>query len=128
MRPIQTGRRHGWDRSASTRRSIMCSGVAAPAGSTCGACRTVLARITTRCWHGSASDDARVAAQGRADVVNIPLHPRLRAFVFAFVCVAAAAIVRAVLDPWLGRSVPYLMYYPAVMIAASYGGFWPGVL
>src|SRR5262249_33550714 len=30
-------------------------------------------------------------------------------------------------DPWIGRSVPYLLFYPAVMIASWLGGFWPGV-
>ena len=54
-------------------------------------------------------------------------HTRSRAFLFAAACVAAAALVRAAADPWLGRSVPYLMFYPAVMIAAWWGGFWPGV-
>jgi len=53
---------------------------------------------------------------------------RSRPFLFAAACVAAAALIRAAADPWLGRSVPYLMYYPAVMIAAWWGGFWPGVL
>jgi len=55
------------------------------------------------------------------------IHVRSRSFLFAAGCVAFAALIRAAVDPWLGRSVPYLMYYPAVMIAAWWGGFWPGV-
>jgi PAS domain S-box-containing protein len=39
-----------------------------------------------------------------------------------------AGLIRAALDPWLGRAVPYLLYYPAVTIAAWNGGFGPGVL
>jgi len=61
-------------------------------------------------------------------VVTSLIHERSRAFLFAGACVGAAALIRLAADPWLGRSVPYLMYYPAVMIASWYGGFWPGVL
>ena len=60
-------------------------------------------------------------------IVTSPAYARSRAFLFAAACVAVAGLIRAAADPWLGRSVPYLMYYPAVMIAAWWGGFWPGV-
>ena len=53
---------------------------------------------------------------------------RLHAFTFAVSIVLAAAVLRLAADPWLGRTVPYLLYYPAVMLAAWYGGFWPGIL
>jgi uncharacterized protein DUF4118 len=53
---------------------------------------------------------------------------RVHPDVVATTCVVASAEIRALLDPWLGRSVPYLMYYPAVTIAAGYGGLGPGLL
>jgi len=52
---------------------------------------------------------------------------RIRPYAIAVVAVAIAGLIRAALDPWLGQSVPYLMYYPAVTIAAWEGGFGPGV-
>jgi len=42
--------------------------------------------------------------------------------------VLVATLLRLAADPWLGRTVPYLLYYPAVMVAAWYGGFWSGIL
>jgi PAS domain S-box-containing protein len=61
--------------------------------------------------------------------VTIPRSAsRLHAFAFAVSIVLVAALLRLAADPWLGRSVPYLLYYPAVMFAAWYGGFWPGIL
>jgi len=53
---------------------------------------------------------------------------QLRAFAFAVAIVLLAALLRATADPWLGHSVPYLFYYPTIMVAAWYGGFWPGIL
>jgi PAS domain S-box-containing protein len=49
-------------------------------------------------------------------------------YVIAIVTVVTAGLIRGALDPWLGRGVPYLMYYPAVTIVAWNGGFGPGVL
>jgi PAS domain S-box-containing protein len=37
-------------------------------------------------------------------------------------------MLRAAADPWLGHSVPYLFFYPGIMVAAIYGGVWPGIL
>jgi len=56
------------------------------------------------------------------------IRARIHRIVFAVTCVVAGALARLALDPWLGHSVPYLMYYPAVVCAAWYGGFGPGVL
>jgi PAS domain S-box-containing protein len=52
---------------------------------------------------------------------------RVHPFVFAASIVVVAALLRVAADPWLGRSVPYLLFYPAIIVAASYGGFRPGV-
>jgi two-component system sensor kinase FixL len=47
--------------------------------------------------------------------------------------VAAAALIaslglRLMLQPWLGLSVPYLQFFPAITLASWYGGFGPGAL
>jgi len=41
--------------------------------------------------------------------------------------VVVAALVRTLTDPLLGRTVPYLFFYPAIIVAATFGGFRPGV-
>ena len=56
-----------------------------------------------------------------------PVSP-LRAYTLAFLAFAVALVLRIGLDPWLGRSTPYLLFFPAIMVAARYGGFWPGVV
>jgi PAS domain S-box-containing protein len=42
--------------------------------------------------------------------------------------VAASLLLRLLLHPWLGLKVPFLQFFPAIMIASWYGGFGPGVL
>ena len=41
---------------------------------------------------------------------------------------AAAVVVRIVLEPILGESMPFLLYFPAIVVAASIGGHWTGLL
>ena len=41
---------------------------------------------------------------------------------------AAALLVRWPLWPLLGNSVPYITFFPAVMLAAYLGGLGPGLL
>jgi len=48
------------------------------------------------------------------------------ALALAFVIVAVA--IRAIVAPWLGPNVPYLFFYPAVVLAGWCGGFGPGVV
>ncbi len=60
--------------------------------------------------------------------VTTQIRVQVRRIAFAIACVIAAAVVRIMLDPWLGRSVPYLTFYPAVALSAWYGGFAPGAL
>jgi PAS domain S-box-containing protein len=55
------------------------------------------------------------------------LVSRLNAYAFAAVIVLVAAVLRRAADPWLGHTVPYLLFFPAVMLVAAHGGFWPGV-
>lgn len=47
---------------------------------------------------------------------------------FALAAAIAAVAIRRAFDPVWGHSLPYLLSFPAVMFAAWYGGFGPGVL
>lgn len=53
--------------------------------------------------------------------------PLLR-FGFACLAVAAAVLLRLLLWPVLGSEIPFLFLWPAVLVAAWYGGLWPGLL
>jgi K+-sensing histidine kinase KdpD len=53
---------------------------------------------------------------------------RLPSYFVAVGLVTVATALRLAGDPWLGVSVPYLFFYPAIMIAAILGGVGPGVL
>ncbi|MCJ7738147.1 MAG: ATP-binding protein [Anaerolineae bacterium] len=52
----------------------------------------------------------------------------LRRYGTALFIIAIASAVRAIFLGGLGRGIAYLTYYPAVMVAALYGGFPAGVL
>ena len=56
---------------------------------------------------------------------NASLWQRL---LVALLIVGAASAFRAVFFGTLGRGIPYLVFYPAVMLAALYGGFAGGLL
>jgi PAS domain S-box-containing protein len=60
------------------------------------------------------------------------MHERPQARLVAYgVAVLAPAVclsARWPLWPVLGESVPHMTFFPAVMIAAYFGGFWPGLL
>ena len=51
-----------------------------------------------------------------------------RAYVVAVVLIAACLLVRWTLRTWFGGNVPYLQFFPAIMVAAWYGGLGPGIL
>jgi len=53
----------------------------------------------------------------------------LARYVFAIATVIVSSLLRAALDPLLGgEGVPFILYYPAIVIAAWFGGLWPGIL
>ncbi|MXQ11501.1 HWE histidine kinase domain-containing protein [Microvirga makkahensis] len=43
-------------------------------------------------------------------------------------CVVVAGLVRVVLTPVIGSTTPFITMFPAVLLAAVIGGFWPGLL
>jgi two-component system sensor kinase FixL len=58
----------------------------------------------------------------------LPHHPRFQGYGAAFASVALAFGVRILLTPVLGDDSPYLLFVPAVFLAAGVGGFGPGVV
>jgi PAS domain S-box-containing protein len=58
----------------------------------------------------------------------IPNFSPLARYGFAIVVFVIAALLREILSPVLGQGVPFILFYPAVAMAAWLGGFWPGVL
>src|SRR2546430_11923118 len=57
-------------------------------------------------------------------------RPRARLVTYGVAVLAPAVslLVRLPLQPVLGDAVPHMTFFPAVMIAAYFGGFWPGLL
>src|SRR5262245_20949560 len=53
---------------------------------------------------------------------------RLVAYGVAVLAPAVCLLARWPLWPVLGEAVPHITFFPAVMIAAYFGGFWPGLL
>lgn len=49
-------------------------------------------------------------------------------YAFAVVAVALASVLRGVLVPVLGEGVPFILYFPTVVLCAWFGGLWPGLL
>jgi PAS domain S-box-containing protein len=49
-------------------------------------------------------------------------------YTVAFLAVASASIVRAIISPLVGEAGTFLTYYPAIIIASLYGGLGPGLL
>ena len=47
---------------------------------------------------------------------------------FAGTVIVSAMLVRWLLAPWFGATHPFLLFYPAVMLASWYGGLGPGIL
>src|ERR1700758_4920591 len=60
--------------------------------------------------------------------MNAIPRARLLAYSVAVLAPAASLLVRWPLWPVLGDAVPHMTFFPAVMIAAYLGGFWPGLL
>ncbi|HEX6215251.1 MAG TPA: PAS domain S-box protein, partial [Vicinamibacterales bacterium] len=49
-------------------------------------------------------------------------------YLAAIGCVAASLGLRFMLSDYFGPNVPYLQFFPAILVASWYGGFGPGVL
>jgi PAS domain S-box-containing protein len=53
---------------------------------------------------------------------------RIASYGVAVALVAAAAALQLALAPFLGDRFPLLMFFPAIMVTAWFGGFWPGIV
>jgi two-component system, sensor histidine kinase and response regulator len=60
--------------------------------------------------------------------MNETPRTRLVAYGVAVLATAVSILVRWPLWPVLENSFPHMTFFPAVMIAAYFGGFWPGLL
>lgn len=49
-------------------------------------------------------------------------------FVFGIACIAVAAAIRWLLGMWFGATLYFVAFFPAVILAALFAGFWPGML
>ena len=58
----------------------------------------------------------------------LPHRPAWQGYVVAVLATSLALVLRIVLRPVLGNASPFLLFTPAVAIAAIYGGLVPGVL
>ena len=52
---------------------------------------------------------------------------RWRRWTVAAACFGAAFALRMALHPWLGDRAPFLTFASAAIIAAWFGGLWPGL-
>ncbi len=60
--------------------------------------------------------------------MNETPRTRLIAYCVAVLAPAVSLLVRWPLWPVLEDAVPHMTFFPAVMIAAYFGGFWPGLV
>jgi PAS domain S-box-containing protein len=49
-------------------------------------------------------------------------------YAFPLVAVVLASVLRGALVPALGEGVPFILYFPTVVLCAWFGGLWPGLL
>ncbi len=75
----------------------------------------------------AATAAARAARAHRISLAVAPRDARLR-YGLALVFVASAWAIRLLFFEELGTTVPYILFFPAVMLASLYGGAGPGVL
>lgn len=104
----------------------------------CGGRAEELVRTRHHVWlgcrdcHRSWKDDARADTSASAQDQSRPRLSRpvsaARAVTLTVVAVAAAFAVRLALRPAIGDASPFLVFTPAVMTAAFYGGAAAGVL
>ena len=59
--------------------------------------------------------------------VGATLATDARRYMVALALVAASALLRLSLQPWLDSNLPYLQFFPAIMVAAWFGGLGPGI-
>ena len=64
----------------------------------------------------------------KSDKPNIDLRRRASRYAIAVGAVALGTLLRYGMNVWVGPLPTYITFYPAVMLAALLGGFWPGIV
>jgi PAS domain S-box-containing protein len=49
-------------------------------------------------------------------------------YTFTVLALTLATLLRFALTPFLGEGVPFILYFPTVVLCAWFGGLWPGLL
>ncbi len=57
-----------------------------------------------------------------------PPAPGLLRYAVAVAATAIAVGLRAAMAPLWGPNLPPITFYPAIMVSAWFGGFWPGLV
>ena len=52
----------------------------------------------------------------------------MRGYLAAIAITAIVLAVRLAATPWFGTNVPYLLFYPGILLATWLGGLGPGLL
>jgi PAS domain S-box-containing protein len=60
--------------------------------------------------------------------MSIANRSQVSRYTFTILAVALATLLRFALTPYLGLEVPFIVYYPTVVLCAWYGGLGPGLL
>jgi signal transduction histidine kinase len=83
-----------------------------------------------RMWNVGAEDDHLAANPGSGQGIDDSYPPvsLIRGYLIAVLTVVLALFARMLLHPLLGDASPFLLFTPAVAIAALSGGVGPGVL
>src|SRR6266566_1093008 len=76
---------------------------------------------------GLVQQHAATRLEMRIGMPDLP-RPRLVSYGVALLATAGCLLMRWLLQPVLGDAVPHMTFFPAVMIAAYFGGFGPGLL
>jgi PAS domain S-box-containing protein len=58
---------------------------------------------------------------------DMRLSPAL-SYAIAVAAPALAALIRGFFDPLWGQELPFITFFPAVMLTAWFGGLWPGIV
>src|SRR6266571_8871866 len=55
-------------------------------------------------------------------------HKPIAAFGAALAMVALAVLVRWIVGEYVGARIPFITFFPAIIMAAIIGGLWPGIV
>src|SRR5688500_12706984 len=140
---LRAGGRRGWWGGG---RSIRCFAAAPSVNSRCPGRRRHRDDVRVRARSPGRAAPCRARATRRRDRPPTPAHPPawfvgtpvryameprtrhiLAGYAVALAATLAALGLRLALDPWLAGTTPFLMFAPAVMVSAWYGGTGPGV-